>query len=93
MAGYLQAIPQDIGVHPKAIVLISGHWEEEVVTIQNNCRRRFSTTIMVFLRTQRSSFRPGAPALSCRIGALLGEAGVDWKYDHARGFDHGVFIR
>lgn len=23
---------------------------------------------------------------------LLGEAGIGWKYDHRRGFDHGVFI-
>jgi aromatic ring-opening dioxygenase catalytic subunit (LigB family) len=36
MAGYLRQIPRDLGAHPKAIVLISGHWEEEVVTIQNH---------------------------------------------------------
>jgi aromatic ring-opening dioxygenase catalytic subunit (LigB family) len=35
---------------------------------------------------------PGAPAVSARIAELLETAGIAWKYDHERGFDHGVFI-
>jgi len=94
MAGYLRQIPQDVGVHPKAIVLISGHWEEEVVTIQNHTSPPLLYDYFGFpAHTYEIKFpAPGAPVLSCRIAALLGEAGIDWKYDHARGFDHGVFI-
>ena len=36
MAEYLRRVPDDVGVRPRALVVISGHWEEKVVTIQNN---------------------------------------------------------
>jgi aromatic ring-opening dioxygenase catalytic subunit (LigB family) len=94
MAAYLRHIPQDVGVRPKAIVLISGHWEEEVVTIQNNALPPLLYDYYGFPpHTYEITFpAAGAPGLSSRIAALLGEAGIAWKYDHNRGFDHGVFI-
>ena len=94
MAGYLRQMPQDVGVRPKAIVLISGHWEEEVVTIQNNALPPLLYDYYGFPpHTYEITFpAAGAPGLSSRIAALLGEAGIEWKYDHSRGFDHGVFI-
>ncbi|MEN6543456.1 class III extradiol ring-cleavage dioxygenase [Parvibaculum sp.] len=94
MAAYLRQIPEDIGARPKAIVLISGHWEEEVVTIQNNTSPPLLYDYYGFPpHTYEIKFpAAGAPELSARIAALLGEAGIDWKYDHGRGFDHGVFI-
>ena len=33
-----------------------------------------------------------ARRFSARVAELLGAAGIAWKYDHERGFDHGVFI-
>ena len=36
MAEYLRHVPEEAGSRPKALVVISGHWEEDVVTIQNN---------------------------------------------------------
>ena len=30
--------------------------------------------------------------MSTRVAELLEAAGIPWKYDHERGFDHGVFI-
>ena len=36
MAEYLRRVPDDVGTRPKALVVISGHWEEKVATIQNN---------------------------------------------------------
>lgn len=94
MAGYLRQVPQDIGVYPKAIVLISGHWEEEVVTIQNQTSPPLLYDYFGFpAHTYEIKYpAPSAPALSSRIAALLGEAGIDLKYDQARGFDHGVFL-
>ncbi len=94
IAAYLRQIPEDVGARPKAIVLISGHWEEEVVTIQNNA---FPPLLYDYYGFPPHTYEikfpaAGAPGLSARIAALLGEAGIDWKYDHSRGFDHGVFI-
>ena len=94
MAGYLRQMPQDVGVRPKAIVLISGHWEEEVVTIQNNAFPPLLYDYYGFpSHTYEITFpAAGAPGLSSWIAALMSDAGIAWKYDHVRGFDHGVFI-
>lgn len=94
MAAYLRQIPEDVGVRPNAIVLISGHWEEEVVTIQNNASPPLLYDYYGFPpHTYEIKFpAAGSQVLSSRIAVLLGEAGIEWKYDHSRGFDHGVFI-
>jgi aromatic ring-opening dioxygenase catalytic subunit (LigB family) len=36
MAKYLRGVPADVGTRPKAVVVVSGHWEEKIVTIQSN---------------------------------------------------------
>lgn len=94
MAGYLRAIPEQIGVRPKAIVVISGHWEEDVVTIQNNPAPPLLYDYYGFPpNTYQIRYpAPGDPEISARIAELLEAAGIAWKYDHIRGFDHGVFI-
>ena len=33
MAKYLRGVPADVGTRPKAVVVISGHWEEKIATI------------------------------------------------------------
>lgn len=95
MANHLRGVPGDIGSPaPKALVVISGHWEEPVVTIQNNPAPPLLYDYYGFPpSTYEIKFpAPGAPDVSTRIAELLGAAGIAWKYDHERGFDHGVFI-
>ena len=36
MAESLRRVPDDVGTRPKALVVISGHWEEKIAPIQNN---------------------------------------------------------
>jgi aromatic ring-opening dioxygenase catalytic subunit (LigB family) len=76
------------------LVVISGHWEENVVTIQNNPEPRLLYDYYGFPEsTYQITFpAPGAPDIAARIAALLKAAGIKCTYDHARGFDHGVFI-
>ena len=95
MAEYLRGVPSEIGSPaPKALVVISGHWEEPVVTIQNNPAPPLLYDYRGFPpSTYEIKFpAPGAPEVSARVAELLGAAGIAWKYDHDRGFDHGVFI-
>jgi aromatic ring-opening dioxygenase catalytic subunit (LigB family) len=94
MAEYLRSVPAEVGSPPKALVVISGHWEEPVVTIQNNPAPPLLYDYDGFPpSTYEIKFpAPGAPEISARVAALLGAAGIAWKYDHHRGFDHGVFI-
>jgi aromatic ring-opening dioxygenase catalytic subunit (LigB family) len=95
MADYLRHVPDEVGSSPpKALVVISGHWEEPVVTIQNN---RAPSLLYDYHGFPPSTYEikfpaPGAPAVSERIAGLLEAAGIPWKYDHERGYDHGVFI-
>ena len=94
MAEYLRRVPDDVGVRPRALVVISGHWEEEVVTIQNNPAPPLLYDYYGFPEsTYQITFpAPGAPEVAARISELLKAAGIEFIYDHARGFDHGVFI-
>src|SRR3984885_6953042 len=79
---------------PKALVVISGHWEEPVVTIQNNPAPSLLYDYYGFPpSTYEIKFpAPGAPAVSARVAELLETAGIAWKCDHRRYFDHGVVI-
>lgn len=94
MADYLRHVPEEVGVRPKALVVISGHWEEHVVTIQNNPAPPLLYDYSGFPpSTYQIKFpAPGAPEVSARVAELLGAAGIPWTYDRERGFDHGVFI-
>ena len=94
MANYLRHVPDEVGVRPKALLVISGHWEEDVVTIQNN---RAPPLLYDYYGFPPSTYdikfpAPGAPEVSARVAELLGAAGIPYKFDDKRGFDHGVFI-
>ena len=94
MAEYLRQVPDDVGERPRALVVISGHWEEKVVTIQNNPAPSLLYDYYGFPEsTYQITFpAPGAPEIATRIFKLFKAAGIECAYDHARGFDHGVFI-
>jgi aromatic ring-opening dioxygenase catalytic subunit (LigB family) len=94
MADYLRSVPDEVGVTPKALLVISGHWEEDVATIQNNPSPPLLYDYYGFPQSTYQIRFPaaGAPELSKRVAELLGAAGIPHKFDNSRGFDHGVFI-
>lgn len=94
MAAYLRGVHDDVGAKPEAIVLISAHWEEDVVTIQNNPSPPLLFDYYGFPEStyQLKYPAPGSPRHAERIAQLLTKAGIASKYDTERGFDHGVFI-
>jgi aromatic ring-opening dioxygenase catalytic subunit (LigB family) len=94
MAHYLRHVPEQLGVRPKALVVISGHWEEDVVAIQNNSAPPLLYDYSGFPpSTYEIKFpAPGAPDIAARLADLLEAAGIAHKFDTTRGFDHGVFI-
>jgi aromatic ring-opening dioxygenase catalytic subunit (LigB family) len=94
MAKYLRGVPADVGTRPKAVVVISGHWEEKIATIQSNPAPPLFYDYYGFPpSTYAITFpAPGAPDLAKRIAELLSAQKIAWKYDNVRGFDHGVFI-
>ena len=78
----------------RALLVISGHWEERVVTVQSGARPPLLFDYDGFPpETYALTWpAPGAPAVAARVRALLEAAGIPSRDDPDRGFDHGVFI-
>ena len=89
----LRAIPREIGVTPRAVLVVSGHWEEAEFTVQTHPNPPMYYDYGGFPEfTYHIQYpAPGAPDVAARVGQLLDDAGISVRYDGARGFDHGVF--
>ncbi|SHO58922.1 DODA-type extradiol aromatic ring-opening family dioxygenase [Vibrio quintilis] len=89
----LKAMVAEWDTPPKAILMISGHWEEKSVAIMASPQPPMVYDYYGFpAETYQISYpAPGAPALAEKTLALLTEAGIPAHLDHKRGFDHGTF--
>ena len=94
MAAWLGQLAGSIGVTPKAIVVISGHWEaaQVGVTASPHPPLIYDYTGFPPHTYQLTYPAPGAPDLAQQIVSLLDQAGISARLDPDRGFDHGVFI-
>jgi len=94
LAAYLTGLNAALGTRPKAVLVISGHWEEARPTLNTAARPGMLFDYYGFPPdTYRLSYpAPGSPELAQRVRALLEEAGIATGTDDARGYDHGVFI-
>ena len=79
---------------PAAIVIISAHWEEEVVTITSGAKPSLFYDYYGFPdEAYRITYpAPGDPALAQKIADQLEAGGIRARLDEQRGFDHGVFV-
>lgn len=89
----LQAIPTEIGITPKAALVISGHWEEPEFTVQTNAH---PSMIYDFSGFPEHTYHiqypaPGSPEVAERVTELLNAAGIPIRQDPHRGYDHGVY--
>jgi aromatic ring-opening dioxygenase catalytic subunit (LigB family) len=94
MAAWLSQLGASVGARPKAVVVISGHWEAENFTVTSGAHPPLIYDYSGFPpETYALEYpAPGSPALAERIVGLLGEAGIPARSDAQHGFDHGVFI-
>ncbi len=94
MGTWLAGLAGTIGVKPKAILVISGHWETPELSLTGSARPQLIYDYQGFPpHTYQLRYdAPGAPALAEQIAALLAKAGFPARVDASRGFDHGVFI-
>lgn len=79
---------------PKAILVVSAHWERPVPTITTSVA---PGTIHDFMGWPRELYAldypaPGAPWLAERVAGLLAEAGLPLAADPVRGLDHGAWV-
>ena len=78
---------------PKAILVISAHWEESAFSVMSSPHPGMLYDYSGFPPdTYKVVYpAPGAPDLALRIQSLLAAAGLPARLDAQRGFDHGTF--
>ncbi|EGT3628826.1 dioxygenase [Morganella morganii] len=79
---------------PKAIVLITAHWEESVVTLSNSPKPGILYDYYGFPPEAYQLTYPalGEPELAAQIANMLVDKGLSARLDSERAFDHGTFV-
>ena len=84
---------RELGQAPRAVLVISGHWEEPGFAISSGERPGMVYDYHGFpdYLYDIKYGAPGSPELAKRVRELLEEGGIEAKLDPCRGFDHGTF--
>lgn len=94
MGAWLRGAAELVGVRPKAVLVVSGHWEEPAFTVN---AKAVSSLLFDYHGFPEHTYRltypaPGAPELAAQARDLLAAAGLPAGEEHRRGLDHGVFV-
>ncbi|MDT3707611.1 MAG: class III extradiol ring-cleavage dioxygenase [Thiobacillus sp.] len=90
----LQTIARELGSKPRAVLVVSGHWEaaEFSVMASPNPGMIYDYTGFPEHTYAVRYPAPGSPELAGRVQRLLEAAGLAARLDPTRGFDHGCFV-
>jgi aromatic ring-opening dioxygenase catalytic subunit (LigB family) len=94
LLGYLRGLRALPPATPRALLVISAHWEEQLPTVMSGAH---PPLLFDYYGFPAESYTltwpaPGAPEVAARVQALLGAAGFETRADAQRGFDHGTFV-
>ena len=94
MAEYLKGFADDVRHDIKALIVISAHWEEDLVKVTGHANPELIYDYHGFpSHTYDLKWpAPGHPDLAVQVSDALNKGGIDCVVDDQRGFDHGVFI-
>ena len=89
----LHDVRRELGDAPRAILMISGHWEANRFLLSSAAEPPMEFDYHGFPEhTYRIRYAaPGAPALAEQVRVLLDQGGVATGLDPERGYDHGTF--
>ena len=93
LARYWRSVRDLPRAPPKAVLVVSAHWEEAVPTVMSSPH---PPMLYDYYNFPPESYRitwpaPGDPAVAARVRELLSHAGFATAEDPQRGFDHGTF--
>ncbi|MCC6392787.1 MAG: dioxygenase [Bryobacterales bacterium] len=94
MEAYLRGIDGALGRRPRAVLVISGHWECPRPTVNTAAAH---TLLFDYYGFPEHTYRltypaPVSPQVTARVRDLLADAGIDSAEEAHRGLDHGVFV-
>lgn len=89
----LHDVRREVGQAPRAILMISGHWEEHDFMLSSAAHPPMVYDYRGFPdHTYHIRYpAPGAPTLARTVQTMLVNGGVVARLDPQRGFDHGTF--
>ena len=89
----LHDIRRELGDAPRAVLVISGHWEENGFAISSGEQPGMVYDYHGFPEhTYHIRYgAPGSPELARRVQELLHVGGIPARLDPERGYDHGTF--
>jgi len=94
MRAYFVDLPKQLPAAPKALLVVSAHWEEDLPTVMTSPNPPILYDYGGFPPEAYTIQwpAPGNPALAERVVQLLNGADIATATDARRGFDHGTFI-
>lgn len=94
LAAYLRGISHSFPRPPRAVLVISAHWEETEVTVNAASRHKLFYDYFGFPPHTYQLEYPavGDPALAYEVHTALNAAGTTARSLTDRGLDHGVFV-
>jgi aromatic ring-opening dioxygenase catalytic subunit (LigB family) len=89
----LKDIPEQLATTPRAVLVVSGHWEERDFTVMSSPKPPMVYDYSGFPEfTYRIKYpAEGSPEVAHRVQELLSGAGFAANANNVRGFDHGTF--
>jgi aromatic ring-opening dioxygenase catalytic subunit (LigB family) len=89
----LAGMPRQIGRTPRAVLMISAHWEEREFTLTSSPKPPMIYDYGGFpdYTYQIRYDAPGDPSLAAKTCQMIEAAGLPARLDATRGFDHGAF--
>lgn len=94
LRGYLEGLAASLPAPPRALLVISAHWEEAVPTVMTS---EHPPMLYDYFGFPPAAYEiqwpaPGDRVLAGRVRSLLEAASIPSAEDPARGFDHGTFV-
>lgn len=90
----LARMPAEIGTTPRAVLMISGHWETPDFAVMSGARPGMVYDYGGFPpETYQIKYNsPGAPEIATRAAELIAAACLPTHLDAKQGYDHGTFV-